>query len=543
MTQNALALTRQGPLEAYVKPISAAVHLQALVSSISQHGPCVWLDSARLHPATGRWSILGWDPWLTLTARGPAITLHTTEGTRRWQANPAHALRQVIRHYGGLSTKRCGEGAGPLTKGFGGVAGTRWTGDAGRAFGLLGYLSYDFNRWIERLPPPRGPSSSMPEMVWHGMRMTVLVDHWRNRSWVVSLADPHRSRARARREALARLDAWAAGGWNTTPPPLASVGADLSLEATSSQAQFERMVEQALEYIRAGDIFQANIAQQFVARWRGSNLSLYLALRRVNPSPFACFLSWGKQAVVSCSPERLVRVEDGWVETRPIAGTRPRGTTPLEDATNSFELLMSEKERAEHIMLVDLARNDLGRVCRHGSISVDEFMTLEEYSHVIHIVSNVNGQLRVAVDPVDVIRAVFPGGTITGCPKVRCMEILRELEPVARGLYTGSIGRLGFDGTMDLNIAIRTMVVDGQRLSYHVGAGIVADSKPDREYHETLTKAEALVCALRSVCTSAKVSDTVPPLKSQTLTSAKASGTSTSSKSRKVSDTFDALRG
>ena len=203
---------------------------------------------------------------------------------------------------------------------------------------------------------------------------------------------------------------------------------------------------------------------------------------------------------MSCSPERLVRVEGGWIETRPIAGTRPRGKSPQEDATNSFELLMSEKERAEHIMLVDLARNDLGRVCRAGSLAVDELMSLEEYSHVIHIVSNVSGQLQPGVDPVDVIRAVFPGGTITGCPKVRCMEILRELEPVARGLYTGSIGRIGFDGTMDLNIAIRTMIIHGGRLSYHVGAGIVADSQPEREYHETLAKAEALRTALHAVC-------------------------------------------
>jgi anthranilate/para-aminobenzoate synthase component I len=191
-------------------------------------------------------------------------------------------------------------------------------------------------------------------------------------------------------------------------------------------------------------------------------------------------------------------VQEGRIDTRPIAGTRPRGATPEADVLNSLELLLSEKERAEHIMLVDLARNDLGRVCAAGSVRVNELMALEEYSHVIHIVSDVAGILRARTDAVDVIRAVFPGGTITGCPKVRCMQILRELEPVARGLYTGSLGWLGFDGTMDLNIAIRTMVLRGRRLSFHVGAGIVADSDPEREYEETLAKAGALTAALQA---------------------------------------------
>jgi anthranilate/para-aminobenzoate synthase component I len=200
--------------------------------------------------------------------------------------------------------------------------------------------------------------------------------------------------------------------------------------------------------------------------------------------------------VVSGSPERLVRVQDGRVDTRPIAGTRPRGATPQDDAVRSLDLLLSEKERAEHLMLVDLARNDLGRLSVPGSVTVGELMALEGYSHVIHIVSDVSGALRAGSDAVDVIRAVFPGGTITGCPKVRSMQIIRELEPVARGLYTGSLGYIGFDGTMDLNIAIRTMVIRDGRLSFHVGAGIVADSDPEREYDETLAKAGALLAAL-----------------------------------------------
>ena len=270
-----------------------------------------------------------------------------------------------------------------------------------------------------------------------------------------------------------------------------------------SQAAFEQMVTRALGHIRAGDIFQANLAQRFVGTWQGSSLPLYETLRRLNPSPFACWLRWEDLAVVSCSPERLVRVQDGRIDTRPIAGTRPRGATSDEDALNSLELLLSEKERAEHIMLVDLARNDLGRVCRAGSVQVNELMGLEAYSHVLHIVSDVAGVVSPGVDAVEVIRAVFPGGTITGCPKVRCMQVIRELEPVPRGLYTGSLGYVGFDGTLDLNIAIRTLVIQGQRLSLHAGAGIVADSIPEWEYHETLAKAQALLSAVATSYASA----------------------------------------
>ena len=333
------------------------------------------------------------------------------------------------------------------------------------------------------------------------MRVLVLVDHAQQHSWLLSVVDPHSPEPLARREAIERL-LWADARLASTDSLTAvrkrraRVGI---LSPSSTPGEFEAMVTRALEYINAGDIFQANLSQRFTASWDGPALALYRALRAINPSPFACFLSTPELAVVSCSPERLVRVQDGRVDTRPIAGTRPRGRSPEEDAVNSLELLMSDKERAEHIMLVDLARNDLGRIAVAGSVKVNELMTLEEYSHVIHIVSDVSGLLRRRVDAVDVLRAVFPGGTITGCPKVRCMQVIRELEPVARGLYTGSLGYLGFDGTMDVNIAIRTMVLQDQRLSFHVGAGIVADSEPEREYHETLAKAEALMKALRAV--------------------------------------------
>jgi anthranilate/para-aminobenzoate synthase component I len=257
------------------------------------------------------------------------------------------------------------------------------------------------------------------------------------------------------------------------------------------------IVEKAKAYIAAGDIFQANLSQRISAEigtadpWR-----IYEVLREVNPSPFAAYADFGDYQIASSSPERLVEMRDGIIETRPIAGTRPRGKNVAEDTLMRSELLLNEKERAEHIMLIDLERNDIGRVSRYGSVLVDELMITEDYSHVIHIVSNVRGFVNDGMTCLDVVRATFPGGTITGVPKVRCMEIIDELEPVRRGPYTGSLGYIGFSGNMDLNIIIRTFVIKDGRAYIQVGAGIVADSDPEREYYETLKKAEALVKTL-----------------------------------------------
>jgi para-aminobenzoate synthetase component 1 len=264
------------------------------------------------------------------------------------------------------------------------------------------------------------------------------------------------------------------------------------------QPAFESMVRRCKEYIAAGDIYQANLSQRFSADLGGADpLRLYKILRSVNPSPFAAYLDFGDLQLVSSSPERLIRLHEGIADTRPIAGTRRRGDDHAETRDLSVELLTNEKERAEHIMLLDLERNDLGKVCKYGTVAVDELMVIENYSHVIHIVSNVMGELAAGRDAFDLVRAVFPGGTITGVPKVRCMEIIDELEPVARGPYTGSIGYFSNTGDMDLNIIIRTFVVSSGIAHIQVGAGIVADSDPVREYFETLQKAEALIKAFK----------------------------------------------
>jgi anthranilate synthase component 1 len=266
-------------------------------------------------------------------------------------------------------------------------------------------------------------------------------------------------------------------------------------------SDFERAVEKIHEYILAGDVFQVNLSREWCGRFAGmvDAGALYRSLRKNNPAPFAGLVRWNQYVLMSSSPERLVNTRQQMVQSRPIAGTYPRGEDEHSDRVLRNELLAHPKERAEHIMLIDLERNDLGRVCAAGTIHVDELMVVESYEHVHHIVSNVRGSLRPEVTPVDVIRAVFPGGTITGCPKVRCMEIISELEQKGRSFYTGSFGYLGLDGSMDLNILIRSMLLNEGRISFRTGAGIVADSKPEREVSETEDKARGLLRALGPV--------------------------------------------
>ena len=277
--------------------------------------------------------------------------------------------------------------------------------------------------------------------------------------------------------------------------------AELESLVVDPPLDFKRAVEQIHEYILDGDVFQVNLSRA----WRGKfgaavdAGTLYRSLRKNNPAPFAGMVRWKDYVLMSSSPERLVHISQGVVQSRPIAGTRPRGSDRDSDQALSRELLSHPKERAEHIMLIDLERNDLGRVCLPGTVEVDELMVVESYEHVHHIVSNVRGCLRGGVTPVDVIRAVFPGGTITGCPKVRCMEIIAELERVGRSFYTGSFGYLGLDGSMDLNILIRSMLLNNNQISFRTGAGIVSDSDPGGELAETEDKARGLLRALGPV--------------------------------------------
>lgn len=348
------------------------------------------------------------------------------------------------------------------------------------------YLGYELVGQLEStLQLPDSPAG-LPIALAVRIPAAVIVDHLRGETIVVA--------EEGFAEAFAEIQTDMAAT-NVETQNFASLQVQI---AEDLPEQFTAGVERIREYIAAGDVFQVNLSRA----WRGDIRSehpaadVYRLLRKTNPAPFACLTDFGEFAIISSSPERLVRVQAGRVDTRPIAGTRPRGADPERDQALLEELIAHPKERAEHIMLIDLERNDLGRICEYGTVNVDELMVVESYQHVHHIVSNIQGTLREGITPGQIIRAVFPGGTITGCPKVRCMEIIAELEQTGRGAYTGSVGYLNHNGDMDLNILIRTMTLQGKQLQFRTGAGIVMDSVAPNELKETRHKARGLLRAL-----------------------------------------------
>jgi para-aminobenzoate synthetase component 1 len=354
------------------------------------------------------------------------------------------------------------------------------------AGGFFGYLAYDLAACIEDLPRMARRDRNIPALWLDWIDLTAIYDHQRRILTLASL-NPRDNLAQWEKSIRQVL---------TTPLPEPHTEEVMSPQPLMQQNSFEERVIRTKDYISSGDIYQANLSVRFDTRCNLSAEDLYRHLRRINPSPFAALLRTPDVEIISASPERLVQLQNGVAETRPIAGTRPRGANTPEDERLSRELLDNPKERAEHIMLLDLERNDLGKVCQASSVEVNELMVLEHYSHVTHIVSNVRGRLRDGIGPFALLRAVFPGGTITGVPKKRCMEIIEELEPVGRGTYTGSAGYVSVTGNMDFNILIRTFQKFGNELTYQVGAGIVADSDPTREWQECLHKGQALRQAL-----------------------------------------------
>lgn len=359
--------------------------------------------------------------------------------------------------------------------------------------GWLGWLGYDLAWEIEQLPELNRDSLPFPVAYWYEPECFAVLDRVEQTLWLAA------SNVKQLDDLEARLCQLSSGNDLVSKTPTTTS----SINFSTDREQYQNAVKQAKQYIQAGDIFQTNLSLRFQTSTTADSWSIYQQLQSINPSPFASYWRspWGD--VISCSPERLVQLEGDRVQTRPIAGTRKRGKTSHSDRALAEELLANVKERAEHIMLVDLERNDLGRVCQWGSVKVDELLIIERYSHVMHLVSNVQGILHPHCDTVDLIRGVFPGGTITGCPKVRCMEIIEELEPVRRSLFYGSCGYLDCRGNLDLNILIRTLLyvkpADSKlALVYgQVGAGIVADSDPEKEWYESLNKAEAQIAALQ----------------------------------------------
>ncbi|MBI4715620.1 MAG: anthranilate synthase component I [Nitrospirae bacterium] len=429
----------------------------------------------------GRYSFLGSRPSLILKGNGDGVRLISSSGEEEKFSDPDPLLtvQRVMARYRPVKVP----GLPPF---FGGA---------------VGYLGYDLIRRFERLPALREDVLGVPEMILLLTDTLLIFDNLRHRIQVVSNAHTEgKTPEAAYAEAVKKIDALIARLRAPHPPgireiPAAAMGSR-SLESNVSRGDFHKAVTQAQEYIRAGDIFQVVLSQRFSTPVSAEPFDVYRALRGINPSPYMYFLRLGDFSLAGSSPEALVRCEEGVVETHPIAGTRRRGATPEEDRRLEEELRADPKERAEHLMLVDLGRNDVGRVAETGTVTVDELMGVERYSHVMHLVSNVKGKLARDKSVYDVLRACFPAGTVSGAPKIRAMEIIEELEPSRRGPYAGAVGYFSFSGNMDTAINIRTILIKPPTAYIQAGAGIVADSDPDREYEETVNKAAGMVSAI-----------------------------------------------
>ena len=442
------------------------------------------LESVEHGDRWGRWSCIGRNPVAVLEARGRRVTVAGDLGFDIPRDRGMLAAVEAV-------LDRC---RAPVIEDLPPLQG-----------GLVGYLGYDVVREIERLPGAPPDDQGHPDAVMAVAGELAVYDHWRQRVTLISNAFvPDGADAetidRIYDDGMARLDALAADGAKPLAEPLLEPPGPEpeppAVTSTISPDDYARAVETAKEHIGAGDIYQVVLSQRFDLNLDAEAFDLYRVLRQINPSPYMYFLRCGALEMVGGSPEPMVQLRDGRVVSRPIAGTRRRGRTDEEDRRLGAELAEHPKERAEHVMLVDLARNDVGRVAQFGSLRVDEMMTLERYSHVMHLTSQVSGKLAPNLSPVDVLRATLPAGTVSGAPKVRAMEIIDELEPVKRGPYAGVVGYVDFSGNIDTAIAIRTMLVSGNRASVQAGAGIVADSVAADEHQECRNKARALLAAV-----------------------------------------------
>jgi anthranilate synthase component 1 len=440
------------------------------------------LESADGGKRWGRYSFIGCMPYLQAISRDSVMEIREGDKKKvlKAVANPLVVLRNLSKKFKAVTVKEL-----PPFQG-----------------GLVGFFNYDLVRKWERLPDISSTDKMLPEAIFIACRHLIVFDHFTHLVKVVTFANLNKDADlkttydRACQE-VAQTAAKLQG-------PLPSVSQDdtfllSDFKPNISKVDFEDAVRKAKDYIVAGDAIQIVLSQKFSGTVSGGDFTLYRNLRSVNPSPYMFYLNFGDSKLIGASPEILVRLTDGKIELRPIAGTRPRGRTPEEDQALEKDLMADPKERAEHIMLVDLGRNDVGKVAAPGSVTVPRLMEIERYSHVMHIVSRIEGILKPGADCYEVFMSAFPAGTVSGAPKIRAMEIISELEPCPRGPYAGAVGYFGFNGNMDFCITIRTITISKNRLSVQVGAGIVADSSPENEYEETLKKAGAMFKAIEKV--------------------------------------------
>jgi para-aminobenzoate synthetase component 1 len=437
---------------------------------------CFFLDSAMDQQKLGRYSLMGSQPFLIFKSQGDTNTVIQDGEVTIEVGNPFDVLKRYLDTYRLDSP--------PTT--------VPCTG------GAVGYFSYDLCHFIEQLPSRSKNDLCLPECCLGFYDLILIFDNFFKRTFIVSTGFPEieeKTRIAKARERLDKLK----NEIEHYKPVKHFVGLkkypeakNISLTVNFTHDEYLRAVSKARQYIIDGDIFEVNLSQRFESELTSHPYELYCRLRQINPAPFAAYMDFGDISIVSSSPERFLNLNGNRVETRPIKGTIRRGKTPEEDRANANRLLGSLKDRAENMMIVDLERNDLGKVCRFGTVKVTELAILETYPTVFHLTSTVVGQLKEDVNRIDLLKATFPGGSITGAPKIRSMEIIDELEPTRRGLYTGSLGYLSFNGNMDLNIAIRTFLVKDNKVYFQLGGAVVYDSEPESEYQETLDKGRAL---------------------------------------------------
>ena len=447
------------------------------------------LNSGKGGKMTARYSFLGGDPFLRFKYQDGKATIWKKDKTFSEKSDPFKSFISLFEEYK-----------------------TSYFSYIPHFFGGgIGYFSYDLVHYLEPSIRIKKDGLTCPDIHFIFVDEIVAIDHFEKKIKFICLAKTNvRQIGQIYSNSILRLRD-RLNQYHLSPSKekifnskKTIVLAKEAFQSNVTKKEFEAMVRKAKAYLREGEIYQANLSQRFEAEFDGDPFNLFKCLQKINPSPFSAFLKLDDFFIASSSPERLVKVCKNKIETRPIAGTRPRGITLNQDKLLSNELLLSEKEKAEHLMLVDLERNDLGRLCKYGSVKVNEFMILEKYSHVWHIVSNIKGILKNNINLKTILNACFPGGTITGCPKIRSIEIINEIENISRGLYTGSLGYIGFSGEMDLNIIIRTLLINKGKTYFQVGAGIVADSEPELEFYETFNKAKAMLTAIQSMKNSSQ---------------------------------------
>ena len=475
-------LARSATLVPVVKSVSADLltPVSAFLAIAEKEPHAFLLESAERGEQVGRYTFLGVRPYMRLRARGSSMEIRRGQKIERPEGNVFELVKRLL----GEHQPAAVPGLPPFTA------------------GAVGYFSYDVVRELEKIGDHAADDLSLPDCELMFFDRLLAFDHLRHQIHIVAAADVSREKPRAAYERavrdIAALERKLAGGLRPAMWRKSTSGkpGKLKIHAGTTRAKFLRSVERCKEYIRAGDIFQVVLSQRLDFVPGVDPFDLYRALRQVNPSPYLYFLRMGETQILGSSPEMLVRVTGRKLEYRPIAGTHPRGSDEAEDIRLEEKMKADEKERAEHVMLVDLGRNDLGRVSEYGSVRVKDLMYVERYSHVMHLVSALEGKLRKDLSPIDAFVACFPAGTLSGAPKVRAMQIIEELEPVRRGIYGGSVLYADFAGNLDSCIGIRTMLMQGKRAYLQAGAGIVADSDAASEFQESINKAQALLSAV-----------------------------------------------